>query len=339
MLFQHVSIESIGYELPPHRVTSAYLEDQISETMDRLEVPQGRLEALSGVQERRFWDPGTMPSDVATLAALKAIEKAEIDLQDIGCIINTSVCRDYIEPSTACLIHGNLKLAPHCINYDMGNACLGFINGMANIGLMIEAGLIKYGLIVNGEGSREVIETTIGRLQSPTTTKEEFRDNFATLTLGSGAVAMVLSHTDVARFNHHVNGGVTLAATEHNRLCVGQPHYMKTDASALLVAGVKLAAETWQLAQATFDNWNDDNIALYAPHQVGSRHMAAVAETLGLTDSKLYLNFQTLGNIGPAAVPISLVMAEEAGRIQKGEQVGLLGIGSGINCSMMSITW
>ncbi|MEM8534548.1 MAG: 3-oxoacyl-ACP synthase III [Chloroflexota bacterium] len=339
MLFQHVSIESIGYELPPHRVTSSYLEDQVSETMDRLGVPQGRLEALSGVRERRFWDPGTMPSDVSTLAALKAIEKAEIDPHEIGCIINTSVCRDYIEPSTACLIHGNLKLAPHCINYDMGNACLGFINGMANIGLMIEAGLIKYGLIVNGEGSRDVIESTIGRLQSPTTTNEEFRDNFATLTLGSGAVAMILSHTDVARFNHRVNGGVTLAATEHNRLCVGQPHYMKTDASALLVAGVKLAAETWQLAQATFDNWNDDNIALYAPHQVGSRHMAAVAETLGLTDSKLYLNFQTLGNIGPAAVPISLAMAEEAGRIQKGEQVGLLGIGSGINCSMMSITW
>ncbi|NOK63891.1 MAG: hypothetical protein GFH27_549357n58 [Chloroflexi bacterium AL-W] len=339
MLFQHVSIESIGYELPPHRVTSAYLEDQISETMERLGIPLGRLEALSGIRERRLWDPGTMPSEVATIAAQKAIEKAGIDPLEIGCIINTSVCRDYIEPSTACLVHGNLKLAPQCINYDIGNACLGFINGMTSVGLMIEAGLIKYGLIVNAEGFRYGIESTIARLQSPTTTADEFRENFAALTLGSGAVAMVLSHTDVAKVNHRMNGSVTLAATEHNRLCVGQPDYMKTDASALLVAGVKLAAETWQLAQATLENWSDDHIALYTPHQVGSRHMAAVAETLGLTTSKLYLNFPTLGNIAPAAVPISLAMAEEAGRLEPGDQVGLLGIGSGINCSMMSVTW
>lgn len=339
MLFHHVAIESVAYELPPHRVTSTYLEDQIAETMQRLGVPPGRLEALSGIRERRFWDEGTLPSEVATIAARKAIELAGIDDQEIGCIINTSVSRDYIEPSTACLIHGNLKLSSKCMNYDLGNACLGFVNGMINVGLMIEAGLIKYGLIVNGESSREVIEATIARLQSPNTTVQEFRDNFATLTLGSGAVAMVMSHTDVSRSGHRVQGAVTLAATEYNRLCVGQPTYMKTDASALLIAGVKLAAETWQLAQATFERWSDEDIAVYAPHQVGSRHMAAVAETLGLTSDKLYLNFPVLGNIGPAGALISLAQAGESGRVKQDDQIGLLGIGSGLNCSMMSVTW
>jgi acyl-CoA:acyl-CoA alkyltransferase len=339
VLFKNVAIESIAYELAPHRITSAWLEDQIGETMDRLQVPRGRLEALSGIRERRFWDAGTQPSAVATIAAQKAIEKAEIDPKELGCLINTSVCQDYLEPATAVFVHGNLKLPPTCINYDLRNACLGFLNGIYNIGMMIEAGVIKYGIVVNGEGSQDAVMSTIRRLQRPETTAQEFRDNFATLTLGSGAVAMVLAHKSISRTGHLVNGAVTLAATEYNQLCIGMPDYMKTDASALLIAGVKLASATWSLAQETFPNWSDDQIALYVPHQVGSRHMAAVAEAIAITPSKLHLNFPVLGNIGPAALPITLAMAAEDGRIKAGDQVGLLGIGSGINCSMMSVTW
>ncbi len=339
MLFQNVAIESLVYELPQQRITSAQLEDQIAETMGRLGVPLGRIEDLAGIRERRFWEPGALSSEVGTRAARAAIEQAGIDPAQLGCMINTSVWRDYLEPSTACLIHGNLGLPPTCINYDVSNACLGFITGMINVGLMIEAGLITHGLVVCGDSARDVVETTIKRLQDPNVTPQTFRDNFATLTIGSSAVAMVLSHRDHSRTGHRINGAVTLAATEHNRLCIGDREYMKTDASALLVAGVKLAAATWQQAQEQLPNFSDDQIALYAPHQVGSRHTAAVVQALGLTGSKFYLNFMTLGNLGPAAVPISLAQAVEAGRVKSGDHVALFGIGSGINCSLMSITW
>jgi 3-oxoacyl-[acyl-carrier-protein] synthase-3 len=307
--------------------------------MERLGVKPGRIEDLAGIRERRFWDAGTQPSDVATRAALKAIDAAGIDGQQLGCLINTSVCQDYLEPSTACLVHGNLRLSPHCMNFDIRNACLGFVNGMFTIGMLIETGQIKYGIVVNGENARDAVESTIGRLQSPDIGVKEFRDNFATLTLGSGAVAMVLAHKDVSRTGHTMNGSATLAATEHNRLCLGRPDQMITDASALLVAGVKLVAETWQVAAEEFPNWNDEAIALYAPHQVGSRHVAAVAQAVGITHSKMYLNFPVLGNIGPAAIAISLAQADEARRLKSGDQIGLLGIGSGINCSLMSLTW
>ena len=339
MLFNNVAVEAIAYELAPHRITSEDLEHQIAATMGRLGIPAGRLEALSGIRERRFWDHGTLPSDVATAAARKVIEQAGVDANEIGCLINTSVCKDYIEPSVACLVHGNLKLPPSCMNYDISNACLGFLNGMTSVGMMIEAGLIKYGLVVDGEGSQEAVMATIRRLQGDNVGVQEFRDNFATLTLGSGAVAMLLCHKDLSRAGHSLNGAVTLAATEYNRLCVGQPDYMKTDASALLIAGVKLAADTWRLATDELPNWSDDQIAMYIPHQVGARHMAAVAEAIEIKPHKLHLNFPTLGNIGPAALPITLAMAQEAGRIATGDHVALLGIGSGLNCSMMSVTW
>ncbi|HMO56158.1 MAG TPA: 3-oxoacyl-ACP synthase III [Roseiflexaceae bacterium] len=339
MLFQNVTIESIGYELAPHRISSEWLEDQIDETMQRLHIPRGRIEDLTGIRERRFWNRGTMPSDVATLAARRAIELAGVDPARIGTIISTSVCRDYIEPSVACLVHGNLKLPASCMNYDVSNACLGFLNGMVHAAMMIEAGIIEYALIVDGEGSQEAVMATIRRLQSPTTTSQEFRENFATLTLGSGAVAMVLAHQRHSQTGHRINGVVTLAATEHNRLCYGQPEWMRTDAAALLIAGVQLAARTWQLAHATLPRWSDDAIALYAPHQVSARHTAAVAESMGVPLDKMFLNFPTLGNIGPAALPITLAQAVEAGRVRHGDTIGLLGIGSGLNCSMMSVTW
>ena len=339
MLFKHLAIEALAYELPPQRVTSSYIEAQIAPTMERLRIPQGMVESLTGIHERRFWELGVMPSDAATLAARRVIANSGIDPQEIGCIINTSVSKDYLEPSTASLIHGNLQLPPHCRNYDLSNACLGFMDGICHIGLMIEARLIKYGLVVAGEGSRLVVESTINRLQSPEATMQMFHDNFATLTLGSGAVAMLLCHSDHATTAHRINGAVTLAATEYNRLCIGQPDQMTTDASALMAAGTRLATATWQLAEQTFTHWSDDQITVYVPHQVSARNMQAVSKSLNLTPAKLHLNFPKLGNIGAAALPITLAMAAETGRMQTNDQVALLGIGSGLNCAMMSVTW
>lgn len=334
-----VVIEAIAYELAPHRITSAEIEEQLAETMRRLSMPKGMLEGLTGIRERRFWGPKVTPSTAATLAAQKLLAQVDVDPGQIGCLINTSVSKDYVEPSVACLVHGNLGLSPHCLNYDISNACLGFLNGMNNIALMIEAGLIQYGLVVSGENSREVVEATIQALQRPDVSMETFTRNFATLTLGSGAVAALLTHRDKARSGHPINGSVSLADTTHNRLCAGQRDYMHTDAHALMVAGVELALQTWQLAAESLDRWSDETIDLYAPHQVSRRNTHALCQALGLTLEKFHLNFPTLGNIGSAALPITLAMADEAGRLHPGSHVALMGIGSGLNCSMMSVTW
>lgn len=336
----NVVIEAVAAELPPHRVTSTWIEEQFGGLLQKRRIPHGQIEALTGIKARRLWDPEVKPSDAATMAARKAIEKSGIDPQKIGVLINTSVCKDYIEPSVACLVHGNLKLSPHCINYDIGNACLGFINAMHSIKLMIKAGQVEYGMIVDGESSREILEATIDRLNAPEATLQTLWDNFATLTLGSGAAAMILTREDLSKNGGHVlNGGVSMAATEHCRLCLGQPTHMVTDAPKLMVNGVQLAHETWQLACKEIPNWSDATIDHYIPHQVSARNMQALNEKLGLTPEKHYLTFPEFGNIGPAAVPITLAAAEDAGILKPGNHIALMGIGSGLNCSMMSVTW
>ncbi len=100
----NVTIEAVAYALAPYKITSEHLEDQISDTMERLGFPKGQLERLTGIRERRFWDADLMPSEIATMAARKVLDITGLDPQKIGCLINSSVCKDYIEPSVACLV-------------------------------------------------------------------------------------------------------------------------------------------------------------------------------------------------------------------------------------------
>jgi 3-oxoacyl-[acyl-carrier-protein] synthase III len=220
----------------------------------------------------------------------------------------------------------------------VGNACLAFLNGMEIIGNMIERGQIDYGIVVDGEGSRFVVETTIERLLTSECDEKTFRDNFATFTLGSGAAAMVLARSDLSANGHRFVGGVTVAATEHKDLCRGQVDEMRTDASALLVAGLQLAGITFQKAKKEL-GWKAQELDQFILHQVSAVHTAKLIELLGLADEKVYKTFPKCGNVGPAAIPITLSKALEANRISKGDRVALMGIGSGLNCAMMEVQW
>jgi acyl-CoA:acyl-CoA alkyltransferase len=338
MRFENVSILSITHLDAPHIITSNALEDLLAPTLDRLGMRPGVLEGVAGIKERRFWDEGVQPSEVAARAGALAIERAGINTDEFGVIVNTSVCRDYIEPSTACRVHRRLNLPSTCFNFDLGNACLGFINGMDLVANLIESGVIRYGLVVDGEGSREVVNATIERLNRPETTEQQLREQFATLTLGSGAAAMVLCHRDLAPKASQYIGGVHLAATEHDDLCRGQVDYMRTDTKRLLMAGVTLADQVWKLAKNDL-GWSAESLDHLILHQVSKVHTQTLGQTLGLPLEKAFITFDTLGNIGPAAVPITLSKASEARRFKAGDRVALMAIGSGLNCEMVEIVW
>jgi 3-oxoacyl-[acyl-carrier-protein] synthase-3 len=336
--FEKLSILSVRHVDAPHVVTSAEIQTELFETTERLGLPPNLLESVAGIHERRVWDEKTRPSDAATLAAELALEDADLDRSRLGALINTSVCRDYIEPSTACLVHGNLKLPDACMNLDVGNACLAFLNGIEIVGNMIERGQIDYGMIVDGESSRFLTESTIARLKRPETEMKTFREEFASLTTGSGAVAMILARSDLAPDGHRFRGTFSRAATAHNRLCLGQVDRGVTDTKGLLLAGIELSRETWAGAQEHL-GFDQDNVDEYCMHQVSQRHAEQLATTLGVDLEKTLLIVAQFGNIGPASVPIVLSKALDLGRIQRGDRVVLAGIGSGLNCTVGEVIW
>ena len=338
MNFDNVSIVSVRHVDAPHRLTSADIQAQLSETMQRLGVQPDLLESVAGIRERRFWDDGFAPSDAATLAAQAVLDDTGLDPAKLGTLINTSVCRDYIEPSTASLVHGNLKLSDTCTNMDVGNACLAFFNGIEIVGNMIERGQIDYGMIVDAESSRFLTESTIARLQRPSTDVETFREEFASLTTGSGAVAMLLANSDLAPEGHRFKGTVSLAATEHNRLCRGQLDRGWTNTKGLLLAGIELSKRTWIKAQEEL-GFSDADVDLYCLHQVSIAHTQQLAVSLGVTLEKALVIVEEYGNIGPASVPMVLSIALDQGRIKDGGRIVLAGIGSGINCMVGEVIW
>lgn len=335
MHFSQTVVASVAHIDAPDAVSSAELEERFEETLTRIGSRIGLIELLTGIRQRRFWPLEVMPSTVAAQAGALALTKAAVPAEKIGVLVNTSVCKDFIEPSVASTVHGILGLKPDCINFDIGNACLAFLDGMTVVANMIDRGQVDYGLIVDGENARFAVESTIQRLARPDTTEQDLRDNFATLTLGSGAAAMVLARKDLAD-GHSFVGGVRRAATEFNHLCRGQADQMITDAKQLLDAGVELADATFEKARRELD-WSAEHLDLLVMHQVGSAHARTVLSRLGLSADRAFFTYPTFGNIGPAAIPITLSKAIEAGRIFPGDRVALMGIGSGLNCAMMEV--
>jgi 3-oxoacyl-[acyl-carrier-protein] synthase-3 len=337
MRFENVAIYSVAQVDATHRVSSAELEARLEPTLKRLRVPKGLLEGLTGIKARRMWDETILPSDAAALAGARAIAEAGIDAGRLGILISTSVCRDYVEPSTACLVHGKLGLGPGCLNFDVGNACLGFLNGMDIVANMIERGQIEFGLVVDGENSRFVVDKTIERLAREDLDQTGFWANFATLTLGSAAAAMVLGRAN-AGAGHRYLGGVTVAATEHRDLCRGQVDHMETNSADLLTSGLELAERTWTRAQAEL-GWQGDALDEFVVHQVSKAHTDKLRARLGIDEGKLLATYPEYGNVGPAGIPLVLAKAAELGRLRPGARVALLGIGSGLNCSMAEVVW
>ncbi|GHA81871.1 3-oxoacyl-ACP synthase III [Cognatilysobacter bugurensis] len=338
MLFQHVAIAGLAHIDAPRRLSSDEINARLKPTLDRLGIKADVFGDVAGIQARRLWDGEMQASDAATLAAVKALADAAIEPERVGLLVNTSVSRDYLEPSTASIVSGNLGLPDTCQNFDVANACLAFINGMDIAARMIERGEIDYALVVDGETADLAYEKTIERMSRADVTEEDFKNEMATLTLGSGAAAMVMARAELAPGAPRYRGGVTRAATEWNKLCRGNLDGMVTDTRVLLVEGVKLAQKTFQVAKLKL-GWAVEELDQFVIHQVSKVHTAAITKAMGIDPKKVMTIFGEHGNIGPASVPIVLSKLREMGRLKKGDRVALLGIGSGLNCSMAEVVW
>ena len=332
--FTDTAVLAVSAVDAPEVITSSDIDGWLAPAYASAGLHGGMLEQLAGISERRWWPSDVTFADAAAMAGAKAIAEAGVDPRAIGLLVDTSVCRERLEPSASVDVHRQLGLSSACVNFDLSNACLGFMSGMQLAANMIDSGQIDYALIVDGEGSRQPQQATIERLNSQGATREDIVENFATFTLGSGGAAMVLGRASQHREGHRFLGGVSRAATEHHLLCTGDLTGMRTDSRALLEAAVDLAVLTWADAAEHFD-WTD--LRMYVIHQVSKIHTEAIARALNIAPERVPQTFPTRGNIGPASVPFTLAMNSE--HLVSGDRVACMGIGSGLNAAVIDIEW
>ncbi len=346
MLYSKVNIAGFGYELAPNVVTSEDLEERLAPVYEALHLQPGQLEALTGIAERRYWDVDFQLSDSAVRAGKKALAAAQLPPDTIGMLIYGGVCRENLEPATACAVAHGLGLGSDTLIQDTSNACLGILNGMVQIANAIELGQIKAGLVVSCESARQIVDMTIERILA-TRDMEVFKETIATLTGGSGAVAVVLCDASLAPSGHQLLGGVARSATRHHRLCTWgpdtgipatRPHIMKTDSVGVLKHGVALGIETFRAFRQIL-GWTEAHPDKVICHQVGSAHQRTILESIDIDESKDFTTYRYLGNIGTVSLPITAAIADERGFLETGDRVGFLGIGSGLNCLMLGMEW
>ena len=342
--FSQVCLDTFGYELPPRVLSSEDIENRLSTVYERLHLPPGRLELMSGIRERRLWPEGTRPSEAATLAGKRVLETADLDPKAIECLIFTSVSRDMMEPATASFVHDKLGLPSSALIFDISNACLGFLDGMVMLANMIELGQVDNGLIVSGETAENLLESTLlGLLKDTTLSRKSIKPAFASLTIGSGSIALYMRKAQDNEDRPRLVHGAWRANTEHSDLCHGGQSgsntiLMATNSEELLHRGVETAQMTWNKFSAK-PGWGAENIDRFFCHQVGSAHAKMLFEKLGLAAEKNFETLAILGNVGSVSAPITMAMAMEQDAFQSGQKGALLGIGSGINCLMLGVEW
>jgi 3-oxoacyl-[acyl-carrier-protein] synthase-3 len=341
MRYRRVRLESFGYSLPDEIITTAELECRLRPLYERLRLPEGRLELMTGIRERRFFSPGTLPSQVSIESGERAITASGIDRRLVGALVHGSVCRDLLEPATASRVHHGLRLSEECVVYDVSNACLGLLNGILQVANMIELGQIRAGLIVGTECGRQLVENTITLLNNDLSlTRETIKHAIASLTIGSASVAMVLCDEELSRTENRLTTAVAHADSRFHDLCRsrGLESVMDTDSDQLMRQGVAAGAATFKRLLAT-TGWQNQDVDKTFCHQVGIAHRKLLLETLGLAPAMDYTTLATLGNTGAAALPITMALGIDNGHLKPGDRVAMLGIGSGINCLMIAVEW
>ncbi|GAB3561772.1 3-oxoacyl-ACP synthase III [Spelaeicoccus albus] len=318
----------------PRVIQSQHIQEQLEPVLNRLHLPATLLERVAGVHERRWWDHTMAFDDAAVHVGAKAIAEAGIEPSEVGMLINSSVTRKHLEPSVAVKVHHGLGLPSSAMNFDIANACLGFVNAITLAATMIDAGQIRYAVVVDGEDSEDAQRATIDRLLRPGVTRADFNNEFATLTLGSGAAAAVLGPTSEHPGAHSVKGGITRAASQHYDVCVGDVSGMRTDTKLLLEGGMELVVDAWNEAK---DEWNWSDMDRYVMHQVSNVHTSAILNAVSIDRAKVPLTYPHFGNVGPASLPLTL--AGEADSLGSGDRVLCMGVGSGLNTAMTEIEW
>lgn len=318
--------------------TGSYLPEKILTNNDLEKMVETSNEWIlkrTGISERRILDEDKPAYSMGVEAAKRALEDAKLNAEDIDLIILTTESPDYMTPSSACIIQGEIG-ATKATAFDLNAACSGFIYGLVVGQQFITNGMYKHVLVIGCEALSKVTD---------------WKDRNTCVLFGDGAGAAILGEVEdgYGILNSYLgsdgSSGMTITLpnlyitdSEKEKRQNGKLNSIWMDGSEVFKFAVRA------MSSATIKVLEDlgmtvDDLQFIFPHQANTRIIDGAIKKLGVTDEKMHYVIQKYGNISSASIPVALDEAKKAGKLNTGDNMVLVGFGGGLTWGSLVLKW
>ncbi len=321
-------IAGIGVCVPDRVLTNNDLEN-IVHTSDEW------ILSRSGIRERRIASPREATSDLATVAAVRAMEDAEVMPEQVDLVIVATNSPDMLFPATACLVQDRIG-AKNAGAFDLAAGCTGFIYALCVGSQFIATGSYSTVLVIGSE--------TLSRFVN-------WEDRGTCVIFGDGAGAVVLKPVSedngILAFKLWSDGGagrhLTLPAGGSKRPATkdtvdSKLHYIQMNGHEVFKLAVRAMGKVAQEVLASA-GLKKSELDFFIPHQANLKIIEAVARRLDIPTEKVLINVDRYGNTSTASIPLALEEALRSGRIKKGDHIVMVGFGAGMTWGGVAIKW
>jgi 3-oxoacyl-[acyl-carrier-protein] synthase-3 len=302
----------------------------------RLETSDEWIVSRTGMRERRYAAPSESSSDLSTLAARHALERAGLESTDIDCYVVATVTPDFQFPATACIVAANLGAVGKPA-FDIEIACSGFIYGLPMAASFVRSGVFRRVMVIGVE--------TLSRVTN-------LDDRGTAILFGDGAGAVVVERTDASSDSFltcelgsdgtnpellYIAGGGSrnpltpeLLANKKDKIEMSGREIFRY-AVTKMVETSKIVLERAGLSTSDVD-W-------LIPHQANARIIEAAAKRLSVPREKIVINIDRFGNTSSASIPIALSETIERGLLKDGDVILFTGFGGGLSWGSIAWRW
>lgn len=307
----YAQILGTGSYLPAQRVNN-------NDLAQRMDTSDEWITTRTGIKARHFAADEQKTSDLALIAAERALQAAKMSPNDVDLIIVATTTPDMQFPATAAIVQQKLGISG-CPAFDVQAVCAGFMYALTTANAYIKSGMAKNALVVGADIFSRIVD---------------WEDRGTSVLFGDGAGAVVLGaseHAGIVRSVLHADGAYrdllyVPAQMAQGQLC-GTP-FVKMDGQGVFKFAVKqLAAVADEVMQAA--GYTAEQIDWIVPHQANRRIIEATAKHLGLSMDKVIVTVDEHANTSAASIPLALDAGIRDGRIERGQTLLLEGIGGG----------
>ncbi len=325
-----VKIAGTGSYLPERLLSNSDIE-KLVDTNDQWIVER------TGIKNRHIAADNQVTSDLALIAAQRALEAAKLTAKDLDLIIFATVSPDQVMPSAACALQHKLG-ARQVMAFDLSAACSGFVYGLTTGQQFIRTGLYKNVLVVGAEILHRYVN---------------YKDRETCILFGDGAGAAILtraeadSNSDILSAHLHADGSLGelfvlpaggSAMPFNKNVLDNDLQYVRMKGREIFKNAVRTMTQCCEEA-LTANNMTKDDIHWLIPHQANLRILEAVAKYFGVPDEKVIINLHDTGNTSAATIPIAFDQAVRDGRIQRGQNILLTAFGAGLTSGSVMLRY